>query len=34
LTAAPFTAPAIDADCKYQTVIILLTDGLNTRVID
>jgi hypothetical protein len=36
LTAAPFTAPAIDADYKYQTVIIPLADGLNTqdRVID
>jgi hypothetical protein len=31
LTAAPFTIPAIDTDYKYQTVIILLTDGLNTQ---
>jgi Flp pilus assembly protein TadG len=31
LTAAPFTVPAIDPDYKYQTVIILLTDGLNTQ---
>lgn len=31
LTAAPFTVPAIDPDYKYQTVIILLTDGLNTE---
>jgi Flp pilus assembly protein TadG len=31
LTASPFTVPAIDADYKYQTVIILLTDGLNTE---
>ncbi len=31
LTAAPFTIPAIDSDYKYQTVIILLTDGLNTQ---
>jgi len=31
LTAAPFTVPAVDADYKYQTVIILLTDGLNTQ---
>jgi Flp pilus assembly protein TadG len=31
LTAAPFTVPAIDSDYKYQTVIILLTDGLNTQ---
>jgi Mg-chelatase subunit ChlD len=31
LTAAPFTIPAIDTDYKYQTVIILLTDGLNTE---
>jgi len=25
LTAAPFTIPTVDTDCKYQTVIILLT---------
>src|SRR5262245_5065791 len=31
LTAAPFTIPTIDTDYKYQTVIILLTDGLNTE---
>jgi Flp pilus assembly protein TadG len=31
LTAAPFTVPAVDPDYKYQTVIILLTDGLNTQ---
>ena len=31
LTAAPFTVPPVDADYKYQTVIILLTDGLNTE---
>src|SRR5215510_12471029 len=31
LTAAPFTIPPIDPDYKYQTVIILLTDGLNTE---
>jgi Flp pilus assembly protein TadG len=31
LTAAPFTVPPIDPDYKYQTVIILLTDGLNTE---
>jgi len=31
LTASPFTVPAIDPDYKYQTVIILLTDGLNTQ---
>jgi len=31
LTATPFTVPAIDPDYKYQTVIILLTDGLNTE---
>jgi len=31
LTAAPFTVPPIDGDYKYQTVIILLTDGLNTQ---
>ena len=31
LTASPYTVPAIDPDYKYQTVIILLTDGLNTQ---
>jgi len=31
LTAAPFTIPPVDPDKKYQTVIILLTDGLNTE---
>jgi Flp pilus assembly protein TadG len=31
LTAAPFTIPPVDPDHKYQTVIILLTDGLNTE---
>jgi len=31
LTAAPFTVPAVDPNYKYQTVIILLTDGLNTQ---
>lgn len=31
LTAAPFTIPAVDPNYKYQTVIILLTDGLNTQ---
>lgn len=31
LTASPFTVPAVDPDYKYQTVIILLTDGLNTE---
>ena len=31
LTASPFTIPPIDGDYKYQTVIILLTDGLNTQ---
>jgi von Willebrand factor type A domain len=31
LTAAPFTVPPVDPDYKYQTVIILLTDGLNTE---
>jgi uncharacterized protein YegL len=31
LTAAPFTIPPVDPDYKYQTVIILLTDGLNTE---
>jgi len=31
LTAAPYTVPAIDPNYQYQTVIILLTDGLNTQ---
>jgi hypothetical protein len=31
LTAAPFTIPPVDPDHKYQTVIILLTDCLNTE---
>ena len=31
LTASPFTIPAIDPTYNYQTVIILLTDGLNTQ---
>ena len=31
LTAAPFTIPAMDPNYKYQQVIILLTDGLNTQ---
>jgi len=31
LTAAPYTVPAIDPNYQYQTVIILLTDGLNTE---
>jgi len=31
LTAAPFTVPPIDTNYQYQTVIILLTDGLNTQ---
>lgn len=31
LTAAPFTVPAMDSTYKYQQVIILLTDGLNTQ---
>jgi Flp pilus assembly protein TadG len=31
LTTAPYTIPPIDTDFKYQTVIILLTDGLNTQ---
>jgi Flp pilus assembly protein TadG len=28
---SPLSAPAMDANYKYQQVIILLTDGLNTR---
>ena len=31
LTSAPFTIPAKDPNYKYQDVIILLTDGLNTE---
>jgi hypothetical protein len=31
LTAAPFTIPPMDPNYKYQKVIILLTDGLNTQ---
>ena len=31
LTASPFTVPAFDSDYKYNQVIILLTDGLNTE---
>jgi len=31
LAAAPFTVPTIDPNYNYQTVIILLTDGLNTQ---
>lgn len=31
LTAAPFDVPAMDGNYKYQQVIILLTDGLNTE---
>jgi Flp pilus assembly protein TadG len=31
LTAAPFTVPAFDSNYKYNQVIILLTDGLNTE---
>jgi Flp pilus assembly protein TadG len=31
LTAAPFTIPAFDTNYKYNQVIILLTDGLNTE---
>jgi hypothetical protein len=31
LTAAPFTIPPMDSNYKYQKVIILLTDGLNTQ---
>jgi hypothetical protein len=27
----PFTVPAMDSAYKYQQVIILLTDGLNTQ---
>jgi Flp pilus assembly protein TadG len=31
LTSAPFTIPAMDPNYKYQQIIILLTDGLNTQ---
>jgi Flp pilus assembly protein TadG len=31
LTAAPFTVPPMDPNYKYNQVIILLTDGLNTQ---
>jgi Flp pilus assembly protein TadG len=31
LTASPFTVPPIDPNYQYKTVIILLTDGLNTQ---
>jgi Flp pilus assembly protein TadG len=31
LTSAPFTIPAMDPKYKYNQVIILLTDGLNTQ---
>ena len=31
LTASPFTIPAMYPNYKYQQVIILLTDGLNTQ---
>lgn len=31
LTAAPFTIPAFDPAYNYKTVIILLTDGMNTQ---
>ena len=31
LTSAPFTVPAFDPNYKYQQIIILLTDGLNTQ---
>ncbi len=31
LTASPFTIPAKDPNYKYNQVIILLTDGLNTQ---
>ena len=31
LTAAPFTIPAEDPNYKYQQVIIILSDGLNTQ---
>ena len=31
LTAAPFSVPAMDPNYKYQQVVILLSDGLNTE---
>src|SRR5215213_1132073 len=31
LTSTPFTIPPLDPNYKYQQVIILLTDGLNTQ---
>ena len=31
LTAAPFSIPAVDPNYKYQQVVILLSDGLNTQ---
>ncbi|TPQ49668.1 pilus assembly protein TadG [Prosthecomicrobium hirschii] len=31
LTTGPLAVPAIDAKYKYQTVVILLSDGLNTE---
>jgi Flp pilus assembly protein TadG len=31
MTTAPLNAPAMDANYKYQQIIILLTDGLNTQ---
>ena len=31
LTAAPFTIPPMDPKYKYQQVIILMSDGLNTE---
>jgi len=31
LTQAPFTIPSFDPAYKYQQIIILLTDGLNTQ---
>jgi len=31
LTSAPFTIPSMDSNYRYQQVIILLTDGLNTE---
>jgi len=31
LTAAPFTIPSIDPNYKYNQVVILLSDGLNTQ---
>jgi uncharacterized protein YegL len=31
MTTAPLNAPAMDANSKYQQIIILLTDGLNTQ---